>query len=125
MGITVCKILHCCAEDHDPKKSRAFEYIYETGVDPDRTYMCMACRQRILGRAAQMAEARTGNLPKDMDRSAPGRAVEDKGIRGMPRPWQTVPRVLGGAEEAPKIDGAVTRKWGGEDDIKIVNERQA
>lgn len=121
MGITVAKILHCVCEQHDPKTPRAFEYIYETGVDPPHTYMCMACRQRILAQGAKFAEAREGNLPGNMSRTAEGRPLESRGMVGVRAPWQSVPKQMG-AEEPADIGGAVTRKWGAEDDILVVNK---
>lgn len=125
MGITVCKILRCCAEEHDAAKPREFEYIYETGVDPEHTYMCAACRERVYKRAAAFTEARTGELPQDMDRTAEGRPLENHGLVPAKRPWQTVPKQIGGDGPPPDIDGAVTRRWGEEEDIRVVNEGRA
>ena len=121
MGVTVCKILHCHCETHDEETSRAFEYYYETGVDPDHTYLCQACRQKVLAHAAKHADARDGDLPKDMVRTRGGSAMETHGRVTLKGPWQTVPKKIGADEEVP-IDGAVSRPWGGKDDMVIVNQ---
>lgn len=120
MGVTVCKILRCHCEEHDGKTPREFEYYYETGVDPEHTYMCAACKQKVLARAAKYAEVRDGDLPKDMVRTRGGSAMENRGRVTLKGPWQTVPKQVGADEPVP-VDGAVTRKWGGKDDLLIVN----
>ena len=121
MGMTVCKILHCHCEAHDEKTPREFEYIYEVGVDPPHTYLCMACRVKLMGRVEKFKEVRTGDLPPDIVRTDGDCHMERRGAVGLRAPWQSVPRKIGGDEEV-EVEGAVPKRWGEKGDIVTINQ---